>query len=239
MGIETAIIASLIGAAGSLGGSAIASRGARGAADTQAAAGREALDLQREIFATQRADLAPWRAGGEVALDELLRMSGLGESPAGSGAPTSSSNTRLLDGSLGSDGVYQFKPTDPSYNFRFDEGHRAVQRGAGARGDVLGGRAAKELLLYGQGAASQEFGAQFNRLASIAGIGQTATSQGVQAAGRSGDVQSDLLTSIGAASGAGQAASGQIWGQGLATTAGNIGQMILLADLLKSANPTP
>ena len=58
----------------------------------------------------------------------------------------------------------QFSPDDPSYKWRLDQGQQAVERSLGARGLLNSGNAAIELQQYGQGAASQEYGAQFNRL---------------------------------------------------------------------------
>jgi len=58
----------------------------------------------------------------------------------------------------------QFTPDDPSYQFRFQQGQQAAERSAAARGLLNSGNAAIELQQYGQGMASQEYGAQFNRM---------------------------------------------------------------------------
>lgn len=74
---------------------------------------------------------------------------------------------------------------DPGYAFRQSEGQKAIERGAAARGGLLSGSAMKGIQRFGQDLASQEYGNaynrfqsnqanQFNRLASISGIGQTA-----------------------------------------------------------------
>lgn len=63
--------------------------------------------------------------------------------------------------------------TDPSYQFRFNEGQKAVNNSLAGRGSFLSGAALKAIQKYGQGAASQEYGAQFNRLSGLAGTGQT------------------------------------------------------------------
>lgn len=69
-------------------------------------------------------------------------------------------------------GAYDFS-TDPSYQFRFNEGQKAVNNSLAGRGSFLSGAALKAIQKYGQGAASQEYGAQFNRLSGLAGTGQT------------------------------------------------------------------
>lgn len=63
----------------------------------------------------------------------------------------------------------------PDYNFRLDEGIKALDRSAAANGMLLSGAQAKALSRYGQGMASQEYGNYWNRLAAMSGIGQTGT----------------------------------------------------------------
>lgn len=59
----------------------------------------------------------------------------------------------------------------PGYNFRFDEGQRAVESSAAGRGMLLSGRTLKELTRFGQGIGSAEYDAEFARRAAIAGLG--------------------------------------------------------------------
>lgn len=66
---------------------------------------------------------------------------------------------------------------DPSYKFRLGEGLKALDRQAAARGGLISGAALKAAGRYGQDFASQEYGNAYNRLAAMAGIGQTATNQ--------------------------------------------------------------
>jgi hypothetical protein len=65
----------------------------------------------------------------------------------------------------------------PGYQFRRDEGMRGLERSAAARGGAFSGNALRALAEFNSGLASQEFGNYFNQLASVAGIGQTATNQ--------------------------------------------------------------
>ena len=89
----------------------------------------------------------------------------------------------------------------PGYEFRLEEGTRAIDRSASARGQLMSGGTLRELQRYGQGLASSEFGNYANRLSALAGIGQTANQQGIAA---------------------GAAAGGQV-----GTSAANIGQSIM------------
>lgn len=76
---------------------------------------------------------------------------------------------------------------DPGYQFRLSEGMKGLDRSAAARGGLQSGAALKAAANYSQNAASAEYGnaynrfntdqnTQYNRLASLAGLGQTATS---------------------------------------------------------------
>lgn len=74
---------------------------------------------------------------------------------------------------------------DPGYAFRLSQGQNALNNSAAARGGVLSGAQLKGASTFNQNFASNEYGnaynrfntdqnAQFNRLASVAGTGQTA-----------------------------------------------------------------
>ena len=67
--------------------------------------------------------------------------------------------------------------TDPSYQFRFGEGRRAIENRGAAMGKRFSGNMLKALTDYGQDYASQEYGNAYNRLAGIAGIAQSMNQQ--------------------------------------------------------------
>jgi hypothetical protein len=52
---------------------------------------------------------------------------------------------------------------DPSYQFRLDEGMRALRAQAAAGGNRFGSQSLKDITNYAQGAASQEFGSAYDR----------------------------------------------------------------------------
>ena len=70
-------------------------------------------------------------------------------------------------------GSKEFSPNDPSYQFRYQQGMDAVNRQMAASGQLGSGLQMKSLMDYGQQSASQEYGNEWNRLASLAGVGQT------------------------------------------------------------------
>lgn len=111
----------------------------------------------------------------------------------------------------------------PGYQFRRDEGTRGLERSAAARGGAFSGNALRALAEFNSGLASNEFGNYFNQLASIAGIGQTATNQtaayGAQTAANAG--QNALAAGNARASGI--IGQGNAIGQGISDLAGAYG----------------
>jgi len=70
----------------------------------------------------------------------------------------------------------------PGYQFRMDQGNKALERMAAARGLSLSGRTLQEAADFNQGLASQEYGNWWNRVSGLAGSGQAAV-QNTQALG--------------------------------------------------------
>jgi hypothetical protein len=173
----------------------IASNAAADAAELQAGAAltaaqaelqgqREAIEAQREFFNITRDDLAPYRRAGARALTQL-------------GARTEGGREFNRPYTLA-----DFQ-ADPGYQFRLEEGQRALDRSAASRGGLLSGRAVREGIRYGEGVASDEYDRafnrlqadrqnRFNRLAAVAGIGQASTAQSAQLAQQTGANLSDL-----------------------------------------------
>jgi hypothetical protein len=97
---------------------------------------------------------------------------------------------------------------DPGYQFRLDEGTKALERSAAARGGLMSGGTGKALERYGQDSASAEYSnaynrfnndrtTRFNRLSAVAGTGQTAaTTLGSLGAASANNI-SDLATQRG------------------------------------------
>ncbi len=118
----------------------------------------------------------------------------------------------------------------PGYDFRFNEGQRAIERSGAARGGLMSGGMGRELARYGQGFASGEFNQYANRLSALAGIGQTATGQagqiGSAAAGQVGASAANIGQSImsgGQAQAAGIVGSNNAWQQGISGAGNAIG----------------
>ena len=184
------------------------------AASTQAQAAQQAGEVQRQIFERQVELQEPWRQAGINALGKL-----------------ESERTGMPEAFTGKVDLSQ----DPGYAFRMSEGMKALERSAAARGGLLSGGMLKGAQRFGQDLASQEYqnaynraltqyNAQvqrestgYNRLAALAGIGQTATGQLTGAAGQYGQNAADAITSGAAARAGGYVGTANALTGGLST----------------------
>jgi hypothetical protein len=111
-------------------------------------------------------------AGGKVMRDSGSDVDLMGNPKTGVSGPTTiKAGETDIDTTQGLD--YNFQ-TEPGYQFRFEEGQRALDRGAAARGGLLSGGYGRKAIRYGQGFASNEYANVYNRIANIAGMGQVA-----------------------------------------------------------------
>ena len=182
------------------------------ASGVQQSAASNAANAQWNAGQQARADQMPWMQSGEQALGQLNTLTGPG-------------------GDLNRNFTMADFQADPGYGFRMQQGANAIQGSAAARGGLLSGGAVRDLDQYSQGLASQEYGNAFgrfetqnndryNRLASMAHLGQTAASTGGQFGMAGADGYGNYLTqgaNAGAAGymGMGNAISGGLnsWGQ--------------------------
>lgn len=122
---------------------------------------------------------------------------------------------------------------DPGYQFRLSEGLKALDKSAAARGGLLSGGALKGISRYGQDMASQEYQNaynryttnqtnQYNRLASAAGLGQTANN----ALAQSGQNYANQAGQIGMQSAANQGNAALAAGQARASSYSGIGNAL-------------
>ena len=238
MGLATAAI--LGGTA--LIGSSIASKGAKKAAGIQAdatlQASRESIDFQRELFDQQMQSILPQRIVGEQALfglSDLLGVSRPTESlvmqeaaqmreDGGTFAPIELTEGVGADSSPAGSGIAALAAS-PDYQFRLNTGLDAVESSAAARGLSRSGRGLASVMDYAQGPAAGEFNNRFNRLAALAGMGQSATSQGNSLsnafASNVGNQMFQAGSDVGAIRASGIAGSANAWGQGISSL-GNI-----------------
>ena len=129
-------------------------------------------------------------------------------------AELEAASTQSLVGYDPSETARQMLSTDPGYNIRMDEAERALaaRQAAGGQSQLTPG-AARETTRYISDQASDEWQKYLNSLRSQAGLGQTATAQGVAAAGNYGNNTSNLMM-----------AGGQMRGSALLNAAGAVNQ---------------
>lgn len=165
--------AAVVGAVASNSAANKQAKAAQNAANTTAQQSALDREQQLQLYQQQRADQTPYREAGYKTLAQI--MSGVQDG--------GDFNRRFA--------LSDFEQ-DPGFQFRQQEGERALQRAAAASGNAYSGAALKALARFNSGLASQEYGdaynrfntdqaARFNRLASVAGIGQTALNQTQQA----------------------------------------------------------
>lgn len=252
-----------VGAAGSIASGVIGSKAAGNAAKTQAQASVYAADLQKQAsdeslqfqkdqFATQQKNIAPWLQAGTGAINTLSGLMNSGYFKDWTGqfqAPTAAT-----------------EQNDPGYQFRLAEGQKAIERSAASRGLLGSGGTAKALQQYGQDYASNEYGNvynralqqyqqkfnefqtnqanTYNRYAGLAGVGQqAATTLGQLGQSAAGNVTNILNTSaqnIGnayqnaaAARASGYVGSANAWSGALNGLGNNFSQYVLLSQLMK------
>jgi len=177
------------GAAVSVGAGLIGSKMQSDAIKAGQSQANEAIKQGLETATTQ---LSPWSTAGQNALAPVSGIAG--PTPWNIGGATDVAGQ--LSGIYGPDqataAMANFR-TDPGYQFRFDEGLRAVDANAAARGMLRSGATGKALEKFGQGLADQgfqtylsnantEFGNYYKNLAALSGQGLTAASAIAQAA---------------------------------------------------------
>lgn len=104
---------------------------------------------QRRQFDLAREDQMPWLQAGQRALHQLEQLNS---------------------------GNFSSFTASPDYQFALTEGLKGLDRSAAARGALWSGGADADRMAYASGLATQNYGNYYNRLASLAGLGQTTAS---------------------------------------------------------------
>lgn len=219
MGIETA----LVGGGAMLAGGLLQADAANRASDTQLEGTYAGIGEQRRQFDLGRQDMAPYRDAGTAALGKL---------------------SALINSYQPFDGTEL--ANDPGYQFGLNEGTRAVEQGAAARGGLFSGKTMRDLVKFGQDYGNTMFdrrgsfrlgeqAQRYNQLAGVAGTGQSAAMGGAQLGAQSAGTISDLLTQGGNARAAGIVGQSNALGNAF----GNIGNMYLQQSMLDKLMPKP
>lgn len=173
-------------AAAVVGAGALGAVGSVVAGGEQAAGQEQAANTQAGMFNTVQGIEAPYVSQGNAAETTLGQLLG---TSAGTGANGAASGTSLPAGYL----TQTFNPTTqqlesyPGYQFQLQQGDLATQNAASATGGAISGAALKQLSTFNQGLAASNYSNYFNqfqtqqnnifdRLSTIAGLGQSAAS---------------------------------------------------------------
>lgn len=136
-------------------------KAAEKAGNLQADSSQYAADLSQKQFEQTRQDQMPWLEAGKGALGQLQDYIGKNNSfdDKWGGRIESAYQNGQLTGGLDPS---KFQ-TDPSYQFRKQQGMDGIQSSAAASGGLLSGAALKSLNEYNSNLASQEYGNAWSR----------------------------------------------------------------------------
>jgi hypothetical protein len=195
----------------------MSSKGAKDAAKTSAAGTEAGIEEQRRQFDLTREDTAPYRQAGVNALTQLQ---------TDINAPVTAADVMA----------------DPGYQFGLQQGQQALDRKIAAMGGRVSGAALKAAARYGTDYGSTGYGAAYqrrqdrlNRLAAIAGIGQTGTNASAMAGQNSANAISSLVQGRANTQAAAGMAQANIWGN----TANQLGGLAMNYFNKKGSTPPP
>ena len=120
----------------------------------QGAATAAANKLQKEMYYDNASRSQPYISQGQLALSDMVNLN-----------RNSTDFSRVQDPLRDHSGRFSMDDfqADPGYQFRMDEGQKAIERGAAARGGLNSGATMKALMNYGQNMASNEYQNAYNR----------------------------------------------------------------------------
>jgi hypothetical protein len=180
-------VSAAVVAGGSLLSGYLGSQASANAADAMQQSAAMQAQVQRDIYNQTREDYAPWRQAGVSALGDLQSM---------------------LDPN------YDFTAS-PDYQWRFGQGVNALDKSAAAQGNLLSGRQLKAVTDFGQNIGAQEYNNRFNRLASLAGIGQSGVAGSAQAGQNYATGASNAYGNMGQARASGYLGQANAWGNAM------------------------
>ncbi len=215
-------------------GAGISANAAGNAADEQAQASQNALNISEGQFNTINQQESPYNQSGMGALGQLNYLLGTGTpgaTGAGGTAPTASSSTAGQYGSLLTPfNTQNWQQLSPAYNFQMQQGQQNVLNSDAAGAGALSGSAQKDLINYNQGLANTSFNNAFNqyqtqqgnifsRLSGIANLGQSAASQTAQSGTALAGQAAQSATNIGTAQAGGTVGAANAISGGLSSAA--------------------
>lgn len=123
---------------------------AKDAANASTQATQDSIAEQKREFDQNQANQAPWLAAGKNSLGQMQALNS---------------------------GDFSSFTQSPDYQFPLQQGLLGLDNDAAARGSLYSGGHSADVLKFAQGLASQNYNNYYNRLAGLAGIGQTSANQ--------------------------------------------------------------
>jgi hypothetical protein len=213
-------------ATATLGSAYLQSKSSEKGAQTQADAANRASDLQYQMFETQNEQQKPYREAGYQALKDIASRQDYFTTPGGTLKPFTAAD---LKSNLA-----------PNYEFMKNQGLGAITQnvnvgGGGSNVDIartkfaedyasnayqnaLSNYVTQQQIGFGQGQTNQTN--IFNKLAAIAGIGQTSLGSTGNQSVAAGESIGNMMSNAGTAIGAGQVAQGNIYGSAFSNLGG-------------------
>lgn len=145
-----AVAGAAIAAGGAIYSANKQSSAAKDAANASNQATQQSLAEQKREFDINQANQAPWLNAGKGALSQMQALNG---------------------------GDFSSFTQSPDYQFALSQGQGALDRDAANRGSLYSGGHTTDVLNFAQGLASQNYNNYYNRLAGLAGVGQTSANQ--------------------------------------------------------------
>jgi hypothetical protein len=209
-------------AAAGIASAVIGAGGAIVASNKQSSAANKATDLQGQIYQQNQANLHPYMDAGTPALSRLGDLLGTSGNTGASGYGSLTQPFTMQD---------YLNNQDPSYQFTQQQGQQALMNSAGAQNGVLSGSAMKDLLNYSQGLAGQQYQAAYNRwttnqgntfqrLAQVAGLGESAAAGAGNMGVQSGANMANTITGAGNAAASGIVGASNAFSSGANNLAG-------------------
>lgn len=195
---------------------AISQGGAQAGGNMAANAANRAAQMQQEEATRARAALSPWQSSGTAAVSKITNLLGLGSIKTNGGNYNTYGWDPANAKEIQQQALADFETT-PGYQFRMDEGMKALDRSAASRGLLRSGAQQKAITAFGQGIASEEYGNYMNNLFTAAGMGSQAASSGNATAGQLVSGAADNVYRGGAARGSGYAAGANALASGISS----------------------
>lgn len=232
-------VGAIVGGVGAVASAGASIYGANKAADAQTNAANQANALQQQQMAQNQTNLNPFLQRGNQAGDILSMLTGTQAGGNGTGALTAAFNPTMA----------QLAST-PGYQFSLDQGLKATQNSAAAKGLGTSGSAMKGAADYAEGLAGTTYQQQFQNYwsqnQSIYNMLAGQSGQGLQAAGAltganstATNAQNSNLIGAGNAQGGAATATGNAIGTGISGAVNNYQSYNLLQQMLaKNSAPT-